>query len=859
MADRNLPTPRVRRRQTSRLVRAIDAVARVGITLGGIGTIVAVSLVFVFLLWVVLPLFLSPALGPPQVRPAPAREKVLHFAVDEYRLLGWTLDQDGTLRVFHLEDGQVLHQQPLDEPAALTAVSVGASQGDCVLAFADGSVRLADLQFVTEFLAAEAAPEEARDLAPGESRVVGDAVVARTPQGQFRSQRFAATLSEPLRVADGPIDRLHHARQKSETSLVVLTRDGRLRYASIKQRENRLTGEVSHRVQTYDLAGPPRDDGPQFVLIGARGESVFAAFADGTLWRFDTRRPRESLLAEEADLLPDSDARLTGLAPLVGRGTLVAGDSEGTVAAWFLVPWKDAATSDGWILVRSHQMTFAQAAVAALAPSGRDRVLAAAYADGAVSLFHMTTGRTLLQAQLPQQSLLALSLAPRDDALLALTAESLWSAPLDLKYAEASFAALFRPMWYEGYPQPQHTWQSSGSGEGFEPKFGLMPLVFGTLKATFYSMLFGAPLALLAAVYTSEFLHPRSRAKIKPAVELMASLPSVVLGFLAANVFAVFVENRLPAVLACFLTLPLTLLLCAYIFQLLPKRLFNPMSAWRFPLVMFVGLPLGIASGAALGPWFERAFFGGDIMHWTNRQACTGTAAWFMLTLPLAALAAAWATTQYFNPWFRQWASAWSHQRFARWNLVRFMVLALATIGLAGLVAQSLTWLGFDPRGSYVGGYDPRNALVVGFVMGFAIIPIIYTLADDALSAVPEHLRAASLGAGATPAQTAIRVVIPTALSGLFSALMVGLGRAVGETMIVLMAAGNTPLMEWNVFNGFRTLSATIATELPEAVRNSTHYRTLFLAALTLFLLTFLVNTLAETVRIRFRRRAYAL
>jgi phosphate transport system permease protein len=170
-----------------------------------------------------------------------------------------------------------------------------------------------------------------------------------------------------------------------------------------------------------------------------------------------------------------------------------------------------------------------------------------------------------------------------------------------------------------------------------------------------------------------------------------------------------------------------------------------------------------------------------------------------------------------------------------------------------------LTWSNLDPRGTYVGTYVQRNALVVGFVMGFAIIPIIYTISEDALSTVPQHLRSASLGAGATPWQTAVRVVIPTAMSGLFSAMMIGLGRAVGETMIVLMAAGNTPVLEWNLFNGFRTLSANIAVELPEAVRDSTHYRTLFLAALTLLLMTFVVNTAAELVRLRFRRRAVQL
>src|SRR4029453_5777399 len=103
---------------------------------------------------------------------------------------------------------------------------------------------------------------------------------------------------------------------------------------------------------------------------------------------------------------------------------------------------------------------------------------------------------------------------------------------------------------------------------------------------------------------------------------------------------------------------------------------------------------------------------------------------------------------------------------------------------------------------------------IVGFVMGFAIIPIIYTIAEDALSSVPSQPRSAPLGCGATIWEAGGRIVVPPATSGLFSALMIGLGRAVGETMIVLMAAGNVPLMEWNIFNGFQTLSAAIATEL---------------------------------------------
>ena len=155
--------------------------------------------------------------------------------------------------------------------------------------------------------------------------------------------------------------------------------------------------------------------------------------------------------------------------------------------------------------------------------------------------------------------------------------------------------------------------------------------------------------------------------------------------------------------------------------------------------------------------------------------------------------------------------------------------------------------------------YDQRNCLVVGLAMGFAVIPIIFTISEDAFSSVPSSLTAASLALGASRWQTATRVVLPTASPGIFSAVMIGFGRAVGETMIVLMATGNTPLLDWSIFNGMRTLSANIAVEIPEAPYGGTLYRVLFLAATLLFVMTFAVNTVAELVRQRLRERYKAV
>ncbi len=279
------------------------------------------------------------------------------------------------------------------------------------------------------------------------------------------------------------------------------------------------------------------------------------------------------------------------------------------------------------------------------------------------------------------------------------------------------------------------------------------------------------------------------------------------------------------------------------------------MERFRIPIALAV-LPVAVLLAAVVGPWMERAFFGGDLMAWLAGGPGSVFGGWLVVALPVCAFVSVFVIVRLTGARIRDAASRSTRTRIATYDLARFAAGALLTVGLAAAFAAVMSALGVDPRGGLMGTYVQRNALVVGFVMGFAIIPIIYTIAEDALSAVPGHLRAASLGAGATPWQTAIRIVLPTAMSGLFSAVMIGLGRAVGETMIVLMAAGNTPVLEMNAFSGFRTLSANIAVELPEAVRNSTHYRTLFLAALLLFFITFLINTVAEVVRMRFRKRS---
>ncbi|MFW6038985.1 MAG: ABC transporter permease subunit [bacterium] len=920
-------TGRPRRRKTSTRVRIADWTARVLITFGGIGTILAVSLVCFFLVWVVVPLFSSPEIAGKRsiTRGAGHADDVkpMHVAVDEYQLLTASFFEDGVIETYALADGEHIRQQRLTEhPPALTAAAFTIDGKHFALGFDDGTIQLGEIGFSLQFIDEQQIDDpDVHALDVDETMPYDNGVITRTRAGQLRLSKLAIELNDPVEAEnDTGVVAIDLAITNRGPVYAALYGDGELRLSTLRQQRNMMTGTITH---TPDSARLPYEsvvdaEPPTYLKVAGRGDNVYVAWRDGRCLRFDSRSMKDPQLAEELDLAPGEGTTLTAMHFANGRNTLITGDSQGRVRGWFRIkPTIIGATSDGDALIRSdavpehiaerlatpepadvteklrdeasslrinstrdgtvlvmaHELAAADPPVTALASSNRSRMIVAGYADGSATLALLTSAEVLATVRAEGAgSVTAVAITPKDDGLLAAQRDlaTLWQ--VDSRHPEASFGSVFTKVWYEGYNTPTHAWQSSSGSDDFEPKFGLMPLIFGTLKATIFCMMFGLPLGLAAAVYSSEFLHPRTKAKVKPTIETMASLPTVVLGFLAALVFAPWVERFLPMVLALVFTIPVALLLGSYLWQLFPYAWFVRLKPYRFIFICAV-LPIGMAAAWLIGPAVEAFLFADDLRSWLDGQVHTrlfgvafgGLGGWCVLLLPLSAITVGLVCMQWVNPRYREFGRHWSRPRAALAELVKFGLAFAAVLLLSLVVGLSLTILGFDPRGSnffppdLISTYVQRNALVVGFVMGFAVIPIIYTIADDALSAVPEHLRAGSLATGATPWQTAVRIVIPTAMSGLFSATMIGLGRAVGETMIVLMAAGNTPVMEWNIFNGFRTLSANIAVELPEAPINGTHYRMLFLAALALFAMTFALNTIAEIVRLRFRKRAYQL
>jgi phosphate transport system permease protein len=856
-----------RRRETRRSVRIAERAAQVLISVGGLGTILFVSLIFVFLVSVVLPLVLDAKLEAPRRLEASAGgdgAQPLEVQIDEYGLVAWSYDSRGELDVARADRGERLERRALFEGRLLSAYAFDLESPNVAFGFEDGEVRLGSIGFQTSFPDVQEAPPEAAALERGAALPAGSGMLQRTVEGELRLQEVAIELSEPLRAGwQGTIVALDRTELSSGPVVAALSSEGHLGLLGITRKRNLLTDEetLSSRESAVPYAPPQGKGYPDHLLLSGTGDTLYLVWRDGTLQRYDARDRERAALVEELDLLEEQGAEITALAFLIGKTTLAVGDSLGRLRGWFPIRDAQATAADGARLVRAHDIAPAGGGpVTALAPSRRTRLVGIGYGDGTLACAYMTSGKVAAEAAgKVDGAVLALSLSPKQDALIASTAAGLWRAGLEPRHPEASAAGLVGKQWYETYPEPEFVWQSSGGTDDFEPKLSLVPLVFGTLKATFYSLLFGVPLALLAAIFSSEFLSPRLRVPVKSTIEMMASLPSVVLGFLAGIVLAPFVQSMLPAVLACFASVPLALLAGAYLWQMLPGRLAVRWGGWPRLLSIFAMLPVGVLAARSLGPVVEDLLFAGDAQQWLDGRIGSAFGGWVFLLLPLSLVIVLGAGGSWGAAALRKRSAAWSRATSARFDLARFVLGGLLTVGVALLGALVLTSLGLDPRGGLIGTYAQRNALVVGFVMGFAIIPIIYTVAEDALSSVPAHLREASLGAGATTWQTALRVIVPTAMSGLFSAVMIGLGRAVGETMIVLMATGNTPVMEWNVFSGFRTLAANIAFEMPEAVKGDTHYRVLFLAALVLFAMTFAVNTCAEVVRQRFRKRAYQL
>lgn len=729
-----------------------DILARYGVAVGGVGVIIAIVLIFFYLLYVVVPLFKPAETQRVTSYAAPGAGSTLGLAMEEQVEVAVRYTSAGEAVFFRIADGEIVDTVPLPLPKGveITSFSKGDPHGGAVVfGLADGRALVVRHRFGTRF-----DENNVRHITHEIDYPIGEQPVQVDAQKRPLVE-VAAQIGE------------------KENTVVGATDDRRLLMTHIAKEVSFLDETETLTQQTSEL--PYNVGAIRRVLLDSDQKRLYVADAQGELTCFDIRDKSAPVVVQRLRVV-SGNAELTALKFLTGSISLLVGDSQGRIAQWF--PVRDSQGNEPLTRIRAFHSQ--SAPITAIDAEPRRKGFIAADASGVVGVYHATAHRNLLVAQVAPMSVRKLAMAPRANAMLAEDQDGklhLWH--IENEHPEVSWSALWGKVWYESYPKPDYVWQSSAATSDFEPKFSLMPLAFGTFKAAFYAMAVAVPLAVFGAIFAAYFMAPRLRRVVKPSIEIMEALPTVILGFLAGLWLAPLAEEHLPGIFSLLVIMPVGILFFAFLWRHFPERIRMAIpDGWEPMLLIPVVLLLGAAS-MYMSPVLEAWFFDGDMRHWLTNE------------------------------------------------------------------------FGMD--------FNQRNALVVGIAMGVAVIPPIFSIAEDALFGVPKHLSQGSLALGATPWQTLWRVVLLTASPGIFSAVMIGLGRAVGETMIVLMATGNTPVMDFSIFEGMRTLSANIAVEMPESEVDSTHYRVLFLAALVLFLFTFFFNTLAEIVRQRLRRKYSSL
>ena len=749
VSARNLLPSGEARKKLRRWRHFKDLASKHVIAVAGVGVVIALATIFVYLFSEVAPIFRGAAVEVEEVYtlPGTAGEETLYLASERYVEVAVRFTRSGEVTFFEPVGGVIRSRFQLNMPtdAELTAFGVAEPRtGLVAYGFSNGKVLVVKHDYTLSY------PDDVRYVTPK----------LEFPFGEY-----------PVAVVDDGASITAVAVQQGLTgiSLAVVTEDRRAFLARYTSRVNFMTGDVELTRVLHTLPEPPHT--ADYLHIDITMQNLLLGSREGQLSYYDISVPAQAALRETRRVLRADGVTLTAFNYLLGTVSFVAGGSDGSVAQWMLVRDPD----NIYHITHVRDFNSHSGAVTDIKPEYSRKGFATVDETGELAIHFASSARTVYHERLLNEPIQRVAIAPRDDAIFVVDEggrmhrSSLWN-----EHPEISWSALWGKVWYEGRAAPDYVWQASSATDEFERKFSLVPLSIGTLKAAFYAMLFAIPLAIFGAIYTAYFMTPKMRGYVKPTIEVMEALPTVILGFLAGLWLAPFVEANLPSVFMTLIFLPTVMLVVAWTWTHLPAAVrFIVPDGWEAALLI---LPIiGVVWLAVeLSPLVELMFFSGDMRQWFTDVGIT---------------------------------------------------------------------------------YDQRNALVVGIAMGFAVIPTIFSIAEDAIFTVPKHLTQGSLALGATRWQTVTKVVLLTASPGIFSAVMIGFGRAVGETMIVLMATGNSPVVNFNIFEGMRTLSANIAVELPETAVGSTHFRILFLAALLLFAITFILNTVAEVVRQRLRTK----
>lgn len=710
--------------------RRLDRITQHIVVGSGLLVMMALVLIFFYLLYVVSPLFVSPTVTQYAVSPRAEPVSSAAIGISDDGMLGYRIDEQGVGEFITFIGGQSLPRTALSVTPIAHAVVFGEGRPHYALLSSTGHITI-----VAPFIPL------AGNVQPAWRYPFGKSPLPLTEEGTP-----VRHLTLALRETSPPMTD-NAAATVMDVVAAWVTQDNHLTLGYISVDGVRTVARVA-------LGDTPVDD----MVLTPRGDTLYSLSGNQlTTWRL---KGETLSLSGTATLPSDGQWRL---ALLSGGYSLLVYTESGEIYQWFDVP-----NAEGMRLTEIRGFPQGETRDMQLAPEALRRVFATLTPQGILSLFASKQSSALLTQQVATQTQ-RMAFSAHGKALMLETPTQWYAYRVDNPYPDIGWRGLWQRIWYENYPQPDFIWQSTAADDSYQAKFSLVPLLAGSLKAALYAMLFATPLALAAAVYTACFMTPGLRRWVKPTLEIMGALPTVVVGLIAALWLAPHVETYLSAILA-------------------------------LPLLCTLSV-LGVGAMTARWSRVARLMQGREVL----------------LLMPVLLLTV-------------------------------LLVCWLAPKLEVSLFGQPLfQWMD--------GNFVQRNALVAGIALGFALIPLIFSLAEDALFNVPARLSQGSLALGATPWQTLWHVVLPSASAGIFAALMLSFGRAVGETMIVLMATGNTPIVDAGLLQGLRSLAANIAIEMPEAVMGSGHYRVLFLTALVLFLFTFVVNTLAETLRQRLRLR----
>ncbi|MBT4147251.1 MAG: ABC transporter permease subunit, partial [Gammaproteobacteria bacterium] len=647
-----------------------DQLARYAIVTGGLGVIVAIGLIFFYLMYVVYPLFVSAEaheLARYQV-PEASAGKTLFLISEEQNEVAVRFTDQGKAVFFAVDSGAVLKTESVGVPdgVAITSFTVGSpAQGFVVYGLDNGGVIVVRHRYRITY------PNDKRLITPQLKFPLGREALQIDPQGQaiidiaFRSNESGSTFA-------------------------ARTADQRVLLTNFSKEESLFADDDSF--ERIDATLDVNAENLAYLLLDKEQRNLYLSTQDGDLSLFNISDKQHPVLVQHTQIMNVGE-QLTSLVFLTGELSLLAGDNKGFVSQWSLV--RDA--MNHYSLQKLRVFKVSELPVMAIAAEQRRKGFMVIDADGVAGVYHSTAERQLLTEKVISAVPELLVIAPRANAFLLEDSEGMievWA--IDNEHPEVSIKSIWQEVWYESYPQPDYIWQSSSSNNDFEPKYSLTPLVFGTLKAAFYAMLLAVPLAIMGAIYTAYFMAAPLRRVVKPSIEIMEALPTVILGFLAGLWLAPFIEEHLMAVFSITLVLPVAVLLFAFSWQFLPEKLRLKVPEGYDAALLIPVILLATLFAYKISAPLEMLLFNGNIIGWFNNE-----------------------------------------------------------LGI---------------------GYDQRNSLVVGIAMGFAVIPTIFSITEDAIFSVPKHLSVGSLALGATPWQTMTRVVILTASPGIFSAVMIGLG-----------------------------------------------------------------------------------